>query len=172
MDLDGGFPAMESHYARCAGRSGRALLRYRSCVTLVFAMLLCGSRCGDCCIHRFRPRGARDDRGRRDGGGFRGERKAARIRDLGPRCGFCCGGRRVPRADAHARAGADLCLDGRRFRRRHDRRPRQRDGAAAGRVAHRGERGAHHGGEHAPTWAPLVSFSLLIGIILFRPARF
>ena len=24
----------------------------------------------------------------------------------------------------------------------------------------------------APTWAPLVSFSLLIAIILFRPARF
>jgi branched-chain amino acid transport system permease protein len=24
----------------------------------------------------------------------------------------------------------------------------------------------------APTWAPLVSFSILIGIILFRPARF
>jgi len=24
----------------------------------------------------------------------------------------------------------------------------------------------------APTWGPLVSFSLLIGIILFRPARF
>jgi branched-chain amino acid transport system permease protein len=24
----------------------------------------------------------------------------------------------------------------------------------------------------APTWAPLVSFSLLIGLLLFRPARF
>jgi branched-subunit amino acid ABC-type transport system permease component len=24
----------------------------------------------------------------------------------------------------------------------------------------------------APTWAPLVSFSLLIAILLFRPARF
>jgi branched-chain amino acid transport system permease protein len=24
----------------------------------------------------------------------------------------------------------------------------------------------------APTWAPLVSFSLLIAIILFRPSRF
>jgi hypothetical protein len=24
----------------------------------------------------------------------------------------------------------------------------------------------------APTWAPLVSFTLLIAIILFRPARF
>ena len=41
-------------------------------------------------------------------------------------------------------------------------------GAAAGRHAHRRQRGGHHGGR-APSWAPLVSFSLLIALLLLRP---
>src|SRR6185295_19921934 len=58
-------------------------------------------------------------------------------------------GRRLPRAQPHARARPDLRLDRRGICRGDDRRPRQPARPADSGHRHRRERGAHHGADRA-----------------------
>src|SRR6185503_11893884 len=79
-----------------------------------------------------------------------------RLPGLGPGGGVRRLRRRLPRAQPHARAGADLRLDGRGFRRGDDGRPRPADRPAGGRHRHRRQRSAHHGDHQSDLGAARV----------------
>src|SRR6185503_19580472 len=149
VDLDGGFPshgerlrrgALEARAAlRLAARSHHARLRARALARHVERAAL----------HRPGQGDARHHRGRADRRRVRRQREAARLPGLRPRRGGGRGRRALPRAQPHARAGADLRVDGRGIRGGDDGRPRQPGRPAGGGHRHRRKRGDHHGG-HQP----------------------
>lgn len=165
------FQRMESHYAAVRWRVGALYIALPELVTLVFAMLLCGSMWG---LLRFT---------------YFGRAARAMTEDAAMAAAFGVNEKRlgyvISGLAAAFAAVAGMCLA-----LTHTLAPVQIYawmgvvfagvmigglGSAMGPLLAGlliGVSEALTMAVTAPTWAPLVSFSLLIGIILFRPARF
>ncbi len=165
------FRKLESVYAGQKFRIGALFVPVPELLTLRAGAAARLRHLGGDALHESRPRAARAGRGRADRGGVRHQPARARAAAGGRVRRARRHRRRVPRAVLHADAVADLRVGRRRVRRRDA----GRTGFAArpARRRHRsiGVSEAVTMAFASPSWAPIVSFTLLIALLLLRPGR-